>query len=100
MDRHGFAVLIVVDDSERDVDAHGIDVLKPLGDGILRFRDCSDWGARLDASQPLHGVEPVLEQVRKGVADQQGAPPRYLYLTERRRAVSVLNFEKASGICT
>ena len=68
--------------------------------GILRSRDCSDWGARLDASQPLHGVEPVLEQVRKGVADQQGAPPRYLYLTERRRAVSVLNFEKASGICT
>ena len=29
--------------------------------GILRSRDCSEWGARLDASQPLHGVEPVLE---------------------------------------
>ena len=22
--------------------------------GILRSRDCSDWGARLDASQPLN----------------------------------------------
>ena len=58
-----------------------IDVLKPLGDGILRFRDCSDWGARLDASQPLHGVEPVLEQVRKGVSDLGEFNERKSYFT-------------------
>ena len=42
MDRHGFAVLIVVDDSERDVDAHGIDVLKPLS---LMFNERSSYSS-------------------------------------------------------
>ena len=49
--------------------------------GILRSRDCSDWGARLDASQPLHGVEPVLEQVRKGVSDLGEFNERSSYFT-------------------
>ena len=49
--------------------------------GILRSRDCSDWGARLDASQPLHGVEPVLEQVRKGVSDLGEFNERRSYFT-------------------
>ena len=49
--------------------------------GILRSRDCSDWGARLDASQPLHGVEPVLEQVRKGVSDLGEFNEKRLYCT-------------------